>query len=174
MTAGPDRTTTGAPPVPPPPPASRPGAAGAAPSGTREHAPGAAASPPGADSPTAERPFGRPVPTSEWGWFARIPLRARLVAITVLLLAAGLGLASVVTTTVVSSHLVDQVDAQLERSAEGVASSTIRQTPASATLPSDYYVLVRDLEGNVISESMVEHVYLIEGGLIKNMEIKQP
>ena len=34
--------------------------------------------------------------------------------------------------------------------------------------------LVRDLEGNVISEGMVEHVYLIEGGLIKNMEIRQP
>jgi hypothetical protein len=34
--------------------------------------------------------------------------------------------------------------------------------------------VVRDLEGNVISEGMVEHVYLIEGGLIKNMEIRQP
>jgi hypothetical protein len=32
--------------------------------------------------------------------------------------------------------------------------------------------VVRDLEGNVISDSMVEHVYLIEGGLIKNMEIR--
>jgi len=34
--------------------------------------------------------------------------------------------------------------------------------------------LVRDLEGNVISEGMVKHVYLIEGGLIKSMEIRQP
>jgi len=34
--------------------------------------------------------------------------------------------------------------------------------------------VVRDPEGNVISEGMVEHVYLIEGGLIKNMEIRQP
>ena len=34
--------------------------------------------------------------------------------------------------------------------------------------------VVRDLEGNVISEGMVEHVYLIAGGLIKNMEIRQP
>jgi two-component system OmpR family sensor kinase len=77
-----------------------------------------------------------------------VPLRARLVAITVLLLAAGLGLASVVTTTVVSSFLVGQVDSQLERSAEDVASSTIRQAPAATSLPSDYYVLVRDLDGN--------------------------
>ena len=28
--------------------------------------------------------------------------------------------------------------------------------------------VVRDLEGNVISEGMVEHAYLIEGGLIKS------
>jgi len=34
--------------------------------------------------------------------------------------------------------------------------------------------LVRDLEGNVIAEGMVEHVYLIEDGLIKSMEIRQP
>ncbi|MBO0726479.1 MAG: nuclear transport factor 2 family protein, partial [Blastocatellia bacterium] len=34
--------------------------------------------------------------------------------------------------------------------------------------------VVRDLEGNVIAEGMVEHVYLIEGGLIKSMEIRQP
>jgi hypothetical protein len=33
--------------------------------------------------------------------------------------------------------------------------------------------VVRDLEGNVISEGMVEHVYLIEDGLIKGMEIRQ-
>ena len=34
--------------------------------------------------------------------------------------------------------------------------------------------VVRDLEGNVIAEGMVEHVYLIKDGLIKSMEIKQP
>jgi len=32
--------------------------------------------------------------------------------------------------------------------------------------------VVRDLGGNVISEGMVEHVYLIEDGLIKSMEIR--
>ena len=31
--------------------------------------------------------------------------------------------------------------------------------------------VVRDLRGNVISDSMVKHVYLIEDGLIKSMEI---
>jgi hypothetical protein len=34
--------------------------------------------------------------------------------------------------------------------------------------------LVRDLEGNVIAEGMVEHVYLIEDSLIRRMEIRQP
>jgi len=34
--------------------------------------------------------------------------------------------------------------------------------------------VVRDLEGNLISEGMVEHVYLIEDGLIKSMEIRKP
>src|SRR5215813_8316561 len=34
--------------------------------------------------------------------------------------------------------------------------------------------VVRDLEGNVIAEGMVEHVYLIEDGLIRSMEIRQP
>jgi len=33
--------------------------------------------------------------------------------------------------------------------------------------------VVRDLGGNVISEGMVEHVYLIEDGLIQSMEIRE-
>jgi hypothetical protein len=36
------------------------------------------------------------------------------------------------------------------------------------------HAVVRDLEGNVISDSMVEHVYDIEEGLIKSMEIREP
>ncbi|MFF2270553.1 sensor histidine kinase [Cellulosimicrobium cellulans] len=154
MTSGPDRTTTGSrpvPPPPPPPPGSSTAPARPAPSGTSD-APGAGApASPGDAGPTAERPFGRPVPTEGWGWFARVPLRARLVAITVLLLAAGLGLASVVTTTVVSSHLVRQVDQQLERSAGWVARATLNdRTGASSQLPSDYYVLVRPNDGTEI------------------------
>jgi SnoaL-like domain len=34
--------------------------------------------------------------------------------------------------------------------------------------------VVRDLEGNVIADGVVEHIYLIENGLIKSMEIRQP
>lgn len=33
--------------------------------------------------------------------------------------------------------------------------------------------VVRDLQGTVITQGMVEHVYLIEGGLIKSMEIQR-
>jgi ketosteroid isomerase-like protein len=33
--------------------------------------------------------------------------------------------------------------------------------------------VVRDREGKLISDSMVEHVYLIEEGLIKSMEIRE-
>ncbi|MFC8924243.1 sensor histidine kinase [Cellulosimicrobium sp. NPDC057127] len=100
---------------------------------------------------TAQRPFGRRVPTGDWSWFARVPLRARLVAILVLLLAAGLGIASLVTTTVISNFLVRQVDSQLERSAGAVARVTLNdRLGASTQLPSDYFVLVRPAEGEEV------------------------
>lgn len=34
--------------------------------------------------------------------------------------------------------------------------------------------MVRDLEGNLITEGRVEHVYRIEDGRIKSMEIREP
>jgi hypothetical protein len=34
--------------------------------------------------------------------------------------------------------------------------------------------VVRDLAGNVLSDGMVEHIYLIEDSLIKRMEIRKP
>jgi ketosteroid isomerase-like protein len=33
--------------------------------------------------------------------------------------------------------------------------------------------VVRDLEGNLLSDGKVEHVYLIEGDLVKRMEIRE-
>jgi hypothetical protein len=38
----------------------------------------------------------------------------------------------------------------------------------------EVHQVVRDLSGNVISEGMVEHIYLIENGLIKSTEIRKP
>lgn len=154
MTSGPDRTTaTTRPDAPPPPPPEHPGDAPAPADDPTSDTTGVAGPPPpgGAEGTTAPRPFGRPVPTGEWSWFARVPLRARLVAILVLLLAAGLGIASLVTSTVVSSYLVRQVDSQLERSAEAVARVTLNDRLGETTqLPSDYFVLVRPRGGEEV------------------------
>ncbi|MEW6735546.1 MAG: nuclear transport factor 2 family protein [Acidobacteriota bacterium] len=38
----------------------------------------------------------------------------------------------------------------------------------------DVHQVVRDLAGNILVDQMVQHIYLIEDGLIKNMEIKNP
>jgi hypothetical protein len=38
----------------------------------------------------------------------------------------------------------------------------------------DVHAVVRDLSGNVISDQMVQHVYLIEDGLIRSMEVRKP
>lgn len=38
----------------------------------------------------------------------------------------------------------------------------------------DVHQVVRDLAGSVIKDGMVQHVYLIEDGLIKSMEIRNP
>ncbi|GAB2471192.1 HAMP domain-containing sensor histidine kinase [Promicromonospora xylanilytica] len=75
-----------------------------------------------------------------------IPLRARLVAIISLLLAAGLGIAGVATTTVVSNFLVQQVDNELHTTALD-PSEVLQGT--SQGLPSDYYVQAVGVEGTV-------------------------
>jgi len=151
MTSGPDRAATNARPAPPPPPSgARPdvGTGGGPAAGPTPGVGGTPAVPPAlVQRPTAERPFGRPVPTEGWGWLARVPLRARLVAITVLLLAAGLGIASLATTTVVSKYLVDQVDSQLVSSVGNIGSSLLNSPSAASQLPSDYFVLFRDTAG---------------------------
>jgi ketosteroid isomerase-like protein len=36
----------------------------------------------------------------------------------------------------------------------------------------DVHQVVRDLEGKILSDAMIQHVYLIENGLIKSMEIR--
>ncbi|MFC4631323.1 sensor histidine kinase [Promicromonospora alba] len=79
-----------------------------------------------------------------------IPLRARLVAIISLLLAAGLGIAAVATTTVVSNFLVQQVDLELRTAS--VDLNPILETLQSdipQALPSDYYVQITYENGHV-------------------------
>lgn len=77
---------------------------------------------------------------------AGIPLRARLVAIISLLLAAGLGIAAVVSTTVVSTFLVAQVDEELRITA--LHPSEVLQASQQG-LPSDYYVQAVGVDGTV-------------------------
>lgn len=48
-----------------------------------------------------------------------------------------------------------------------------RSDEAGRTVVSVHQV-VRDLQGNVMLDQMVEHAYVIEGGLIRSMEIRQP
>lgn len=72
-----------------------------------------------------------------------IPLRARLVAIISLLLAAGLGIAGIATTTVVSNYLVRQVDEELH----SAALAGVPQQGPGQGLPSDYYVQVIGEDG---------------------------
>ncbi|MCA5893028.1 HAMP domain-containing histidine kinase [Isoptericola sp. NEAU-Y5] len=82
------------------------------------------------------------------GWLERVPLRTRLVAVTVLLLMAGLILAAAVTRTVVSDYLVRQVDQQLKQSATAVANVTLRASDSpGAQIPTDYAVTIRDADG---------------------------
>lgn len=83
-----------------------------------------------------------------WSMVDRISLRARLVAILALLLAAGLGIATLTTTTIVSNYLVGQLDDQLRRSVPSLDNGQlVGSTPASGT-PSDYFVFVRFPDGS--------------------------
>ncbi|WP_225228081.1 MULTISPECIES: sensor histidine kinase [Oerskovia] len=149
------------PPVPPPPGPTTPRASSArpAPGAVR---PGAQAASSGTEAdgaateqhlppvppPDEPRPYGRPVATKDWGWFARIPLRTRLVAIIMLLLAAGLGVAAVATSVFVSNYLVRQVDDQLKATSVDVAADPDSQFSQNPTgLPSDYYILYRFSNG---------------------------
>ncbi|MFE7406381.1 sensor histidine kinase [Isoptericola sp. NPDC057559] len=90
-----------------------------------------------------------PARSRRWSWVERLPLRTRLVVITVLVLAAGLILAAVVTRTVVSDYLVQQTNEQLRQSAKSVASLAVSQPPeAEPRLPTEYFVSIHDADGN--------------------------
>jgi hypothetical protein len=44
----------------------------------------------------------------------------------------------------------------------------------SGRLVVDVHQVVRDLAGNLIADEMVQHVYVIEDGLVRSMEIRKP
>ncbi|MBO0610943.1 sensor histidine kinase [Myceligenerans salitolerans] len=85
-------------------------------------------------------------------WIAAVPLRARLVAITAFLLAAGLIITGLLARGIVGGYLVDQVDAQLEREAPALANAVVESVlnyETTKALPSDYYIEYRWTDGNV-------------------------
>lgn len=81
--------------------------------------------------------------------WARVPLLARLVGISTLLLVTGLGIAGLVTTSLLSRYLVSQVDQRLTAEADNLTDTVIRYYNANGSLtgltsaawvPTDYAV----------------------------------
>jgi two-component system OmpR family sensor kinase len=85
-----------------------------------------------------------------WAWFDGVPLRARLVAIIVLLLATGLVFAAVATRAVVSNYLVDEMDQQLQQAAREVT-QLVNPDETGPRIPSEYVVVLRDARGETYS-----------------------
>ncbi len=106
------------------------------------------------------------------GWLDAVPLRARLVAITALLLAAGLMITSAFTQTVVSRYLVGQVDQQLTNitaNPEG-----LRDTIDSAgAVPTEYFVLGRLANGDEGTHAWPQTVALYGEPRIPDMSFRE-
>ncbi|WP_245859081.1 sensor histidine kinase [Luteimicrobium subarcticum] len=109
----------------------------------------------GGGAPTDDAPVVRrvaaPPGSPRWTWWARISLRTRLVAIVSALLAVGLVVAAIASTTLVQRYLVDQVDSELLRNADQVVLQSQQSTGKNQTaLPSEWYVEVDFLSGGTL------------------------
>jgi len=127
------------PPVPPPPPADQQAGGGAAVDPARGSGAPAEETPAAPAGLQGEGEYVGPV-TAFW---ARTPLRARLIAIVTAMLLAGLGISVALTSTVLSRYLTDQLDTQLQVTASQVVPQAVyayRET-GQAYLPNDYYIL---------------------------------
>lgn len=147
------------PPVPPPPPADQQAGGGAAVDPARSPgapADGESAGPAAGETgdrsgPPTDGTTGEPAGLQGEGeyvgpvtaFWARTPLRARLIAIVTAMLLAGLGISVALTSTVLSRYLTDQLDTQLQVTANQVVPQAVyayRET-GQAYLPNDYYIL---------------------------------
>ena len=81
-------------------------------------------------------------------WLQSTPLSARLVAITAVLLAVGLGVTGAITQAYVSRYLITQIDEQLARTAHNEIA--LHHAIEATAGPSDYFVLLRLAEGPVV------------------------
>ena len=83
-------------------------------------------------------------------WYARLPLSTRLVSLVMIVLMVGLGTAAILTTTLLRSYLIAQVDRDLSTTYSSIATQLINdQSQTSNLLPSDYYLAYRQLNGLV-------------------------
>ncbi|WP_416370931.1 hypothetical protein, partial [Timonella senegalensis] len=73
-------------------------------------------------------------------YFARLSLRTRLTATVVIVLLIGLAIASLLTTTLLKSYLIRQVDDDLTTTYSAISSQLIAEQGSSSFLPSDYYL----------------------------------
>jgi two-component system OmpR family sensor kinase len=88
-----------------------------------------------------------------------VSLRVRLLAITLVLVAAGLSLAGVVTYRYLDSFLVDRVDQQLEQAQPPVVAAlnngTLRRDGFGSGLPPGTVVVVRDANGELVGPPVI-------------------
>ncbi|WP_325132922.1 sensor histidine kinase [Actinomyces weissii] len=133
--------------------------------------------------PGPEARKGRPRDVLSHRWHA-LPLAARLVTITTLLITVGLVAVSTASTYLLRTHLLSQVDEQLQSTAQAIGSQALAQMrDGSATsMPSTYYLQVQYLSGEqdalvsagtastygtpVVGELRLEDVKLAEDNLI--------
>jgi two-component system OmpR family sensor kinase len=87
-----------------------------------------------------------------------VPLRTRILAVTVALFVVGLGAAGLTTYYVLSSRLVDRVDDQLQAALQPVAATLTRTEPPhpgehGVFLPGGVYAALVDERGRVLREA---------------------
>ncbi|WP_084618055.1 sensor histidine kinase [Jonesia quinghaiensis] len=75
-------------------------------------------------------------------WFERRSLTSRLTGLVMLILAAGLFSATFLTTTIVRSYLIREIDDDLKTTYSNIASQIISDQSGTSILPSDYYLAV--------------------------------
>jgi two-component system, OmpR family, sensor kinase len=116
-----------------------------------------------APGPTGDAPApareGRDLPGRAAGAWSALPLRSRLTALFTALLVLGLGLSGVAAQTFLRSSLVEQVDSQLAAAAplavDRVTARGMRMLD-TASLPTDYHVVILDVGGQVVTAQAVD------------------
>lgn len=111
----------------------------------------AAAAPPN-DAPHTYHP---PAPTSSnavtqlSAFFSRLSLRTRLTAIVMLVLLAGLLVAAILTSTLLKSYLISEIDNDLSTTYTNISQQILQDQTNTSLLPSDYYLAFFQSDGTI-------------------------